>query len=252
MSNKVDSITNEIDLIPDSKERMFLDLMRTSSGLPVVKMRSRRMLPRAQNEIVKLVQRVFLSGSQAANVVVFAGVETGSGCTFTCTQAAKILATQLDRPVCLVDANFRSPGFNDYFEIERESTTPQDEEWTFMPVGTNSAKAKTSNLWLVSYRPVPSDCQALAGLQRFEALIDELRRDFMYVIIDAPALNEYPDATLLARASDGVVMVVEAHSTNREAARKAKETLDVNGIPVIGAVLNKRTYPVPESLYRRL
>ena len=89
-------------------------------------------------------------------------------------------------------------------------------------------------------------------VRRAETLIEDLRRDFTYIVIDSPPLGEYPDAALFARMSDGLVMVVEANDTRRDTARKAKEMLDAGGVSVLGAVLNKRTFPIPEALYRRL
>ena len=245
-------MSNEVDVEPCTKEGMLLELMRTSSSLPIAKVRHRPMHPRAHKELIKLVLRLFLPGPQTGQVVVFSAVEPGSGCTFICTRTAEILANQLEEPVCLVDANFRSSGLAEHFEFENAAGTPQDEEWTVMPVGTNYEKTKTSNLWLVSYRPAPADCPRRASLERFQALIDDLRKEFTYVLIDAPPLNEYPDAALLARMADGLVMVLEANNTRRETARKAKDMLDASGIPVLGAILNKRTYPIPERLYRRL
>src|SRR5579862_8701728 len=211
MSNKV---------VTRNKESLLTDLMRRESTLPAAKMRHVPMPEHAHKELVKLVQRLFLSGSQNTQAVVFSAVEPGSGCTFISTRTAEILADQLGEPVCLVDANFRSRGINDQFEVEKQACS--DEEWMFMPVGTNYAHAETSTLWRVVYRPAAADCPRLASLDRFQTLIEDLRKDFTYIVIDAPPLNEYPDATLLARMADGLVMVLEANDTRRETAQKAK------------------------------
>jgi len=82
--------------------------------------------------------------------------------------------------------------------------------------------------------------------------LSELRKNFTYVLIDAPPINAYADATLLGRMADGMVMILEANTTRREAARRAKDSLDAAGIRLLGAVLNKRTFPIPERLYSRL
>jgi Mrp family chromosome partitioning ATPase len=47
-------------------------------------------------------------------------------------------------------------------------------------------------------------------------------------------------------------LVVQANSTHREAARKAKESLASANVRLLGAVLNKRTFPIPEFLYRKI
>jgi Mrp family chromosome partitioning ATPase len=52
--------------------------------------------------------------------------------------------------------------------------------------------------------------------------------------------------------ADGAVLVLEAHTTRRESARKAKECLEGANVKLLGAVLNKRTYPLPEVLYNRI
>jgi Mrp family chromosome partitioning ATPase len=82
--------------------------------------------------------------------------------------------------------------------------------------------------------------------------ITELRSEFDYLLIDAPPLNAYADGMILGRLADGVVLVLEANATRREAALRVTESLRTTRIPVLGAVLNNRTFPIPEALYRRL
>jgi Mrp family chromosome partitioning ATPase len=82
--------------------------------------------------------------------------------------------------------------------------------------------------------------------------IGELRKEFDYVLIDAPPANSCGDAVLLGQMADGVILVVEANSTRRVAARLAKETFESAEIRLLGGVLNNRTFPIPEALYRNL
>jgi hypothetical protein len=48
------------------------------------------------------------------------------------------------------------------------------------------------------------------------------------------------------------VLVLEANSTRRDATARIAERLHAMQVQVLGAVLNKRTFPIPASLYRRL
>jgi protein-tyrosine kinase len=48
------------------------------------------------------------------------------------------------------------------------------------------------------------------------------------------------------------VLVLEANSTRRVAARKAKQALEAANVRVLGTVLNNRTFPIPEKIYRLL
>ena len=80
----------------------------------------------------------------------------------------------------------------------------------------------------------------------------ELRKEFDYILVDVPPLNQYADAMAIGQIMDGLVLVVEADSTRKESALKALETLRAAQIEVLGAVLNKRSFPIPEFVYRRL
>lgn len=76
--------------------------------------------------------------------------------------------------------------------------------------------------------------------------------DFDYVLIDCPALNAAGDALRLSQDSDGVFLVVAAGETRRDQIEHAEKMLHHSTDRLLGMVLNRRTYPVPEFLYKLL
>ena len=86
---------------------------------------------------------------------------------------------------------------------------------------------------------------------RLAGRIVELRQEFRYALMDSPPVNLYADAVPLVQAADGVILVVSANSTRRDAARKAKACFENAGANLLGVVLNNRTYPVPRAIYDR-
>jgi Mrp family chromosome partitioning ATPase len=48
------------------------------------------------------------------------------------------------------------------------------------------------------------------------------------------------------------VLIVEANRTRRETVRRLKEQLEAAQVRILGAVLDQRTFPIPEKLYRKL
>jgi Mrp family chromosome partitioning ATPase len=80
----------------------------------------------------------------------------------------------------------------------------------------------------------------------------ELRAEFDYVLIDTPAISSSNDATVLGAATDGLVVVLKANSSRRESARGAMQDLRAAKVRVLGAVLNQRTFPIPQSIYDKL
>lgn len=82
--------------------------------------------------------------------------------------------------------------------------------------------------------------------------VDALRVAFDNILIDCGSLRTSADAAVLASSVDGVVIVVEAGQARRDEILNAQRTIETSGGNFLGFVLNKRRYPVPEWLYRRL
>jgi len=109
----------------------------------------------------------------------------------------------------------------------------------------------TDNLWLSSSDSVGTNGQA-PSMSQIRSWIKDLRGEFEYVLINAPPIGLFGDAALLGQTADGVVLVLEANSTRRLAALKAKQVLDAAKVRLLGIVLNNRTFPIPEKVYRWL
>jgi polysaccharide biosynthesis transport protein len=205
----------------------------------------------ACEEALRLVQRVFLLQTQnPPHVVVFAAIDRGSGCSAICARVAGTLAKNIRGSVCVVEANFRSPSLPELFGTSNhfgltDSLLRDD------PIRSFAKPVRTENLWLLSCGSLAADSPTLLNSDRIKARFQELRQEFDYILIDAPPLNRYTDAVALGQLADGLVMVLEANSTRREAAMRVTENLGAAQVRVLGAVLNKRTFPIPESLYRR-
>jgi capsular exopolysaccharide synthesis family protein len=206
----------------------------------------------ACEESLKLVQRVFLPhGVDRPHIVMFAGIDQGNGCSRTCVGIADALAHNVSGSVCLVDANLRSPSLPKYFGVtnHRGLTDALLEEG---PIRSFAKQIRPDNLWLLSCGSLTSDSPSLLKSARLKTRLAELRSEFDHVLIDAPPLNQFGDAIGLGQLTDGVVLILEANSTRRESARKVSESLRTTNVPILGAVLNKRTYPIPQVLYRKL
>lgn len=243
---------------PDSRLSRRNSEAEDTSTVSLPEGANRGILPRpdaadkTSQEIMKLIQRLFISpGTAVPQVVVVAGIEQGSGCSWVCARIAEFLASHFDRSVCLVDANPHSVSPEDQADSE-DAGAIVDPEWLLSPVGHSAPPFAEANLWLLSYRPISGGWRKPESLERLESRLSELRKDFSCILIDAPPINVYGDALLFGRMADGLVMVLEANRTRREAAQKAKRMLDTAGVTVLGVVLNKRTFPIPEFLYRRL
>jgi protein-tyrosine kinase len=198
-------------------------------------------------EVTALVQRVFLvSGSEIPRMVVFAGTEPGNGCTWLCARAGEALASRTAGSVCIVDANLRAPG------LHRETGIPNHHGLSdaLLESGPMSSFVTqlSANLSIVSCGSAVERAEGLLTSNRMRSRLSELRSIFSYVLIDASSR----EATVLGAASDGVVLILKANSSRRETARGAVRELQAAKIRVLGAVLNQRKFPIPQSIYNKL
>ncbi|MFZ1005378.1 MAG: CpsD/CapB family tyrosine-protein kinase [Candidatus Sulfotelmatobacter sp.] len=208
--------------------------------------------PKEREELTKLAQRIFLQpGADAPRVVVFTASESGNGCSSICACAAELLAAQVTGSVCLVDANLRHPGLHEQFAVENHFGLADALQGT-EPLLNYARSMSRTNLWLVSCGSSPEAALPLLSSDRMRQRITELRSGVDYVLIDASAMNVSNDATVLAAAADGVVMVLKANSSRRETVRKAVQDMQASHVRVLGAVLNQRTFPIPDAIYNRL
>jgi uncharacterized protein involved in exopolysaccharide biosynthesis len=86
----------------------------------------------------------------------------------------------------------------------------------------------------------------------FVASLEKLRGRYRYVLVDCPSLKEAQDALLLAPLVDGIVVVVEADRTRVEQLSHAEKTLESAKGKILGHILNKRSYVVPDWLCRKM
>jgi len=93
-----------------------------------------------------------------------------------------------------------------------------------------------------------ADKEHLYRSAEFASWLDRQRGLYDYVLLDAPPIVRFADGTLLGRLCDGVVIVVEAGATSRDAFVRAREQLQRNGVKVIGAVLNGVRDEIPALL----
>ena len=205
----------------------------------------------AKEEITKLVQRLFFRGrhDSGTKIVSFSGFADDDRSGWICARAAEYLASQGDASVCLVDANFRSPQLHNHYDIGNR-TGLAAALTTDGSIRAFAAALPIKNLWLIPSGSAKPGSDANVG--RFRARFAELREEFDHVLVSAPALTHENEATLMGQLADGVVLIVKANQSRRDSVRQAKEQLETAKVNLLGAVLDQRTFPIPEFLYRRL
>jgi len=199
-------------------------------------------------ELRRFVRSVFLSSNgHEQREVMFCGVDGGSESSSVCARTARILAATSSKPVCIVEANLRSPRLSGVFGIKRK-VVPFDHS---IPT-REQCSLVAPNLWLTGVNFLGGDHGMMLPGAELKHRLAKLRDSFAYVLVDGPGASASEDVVILGQAAGVAILVIEANSTRKVAARKAKETLEQAGVRVLGSVLNNRTFPIPENLYSKL
>ena len=205
-----------------------------------------------REEISKLVMNLFLlPGTQGPRHVVFAGMETGAGCSWMCARVGEVLASQINGTVCVVDCNLRHPCLHHEFAISNHFGL-SDSLLQSGAVHQYARQSSRKNLWLLSCGSTIDNWHEQVTSETLRMRLMELRAQFDYVLMDVAPMNAGNDCIVLGKSADGVVLVLKANSTRRENTQGALKELKAANIPILGAVLNQRTFPIPDKIYNWL
>src|SRR5262249_45118973 len=110
-------------------------------------------------------------------------------------------------------------------------------------------QTKVSGLSLIPAGMTSKNPADLLGSERFSNLIDDLRKHFDWIVLDSSPVLPVTDPCLGARVASGVLMVVNASHTARQAVTDAVERLETAGATLVGAMLNRVVINRAESYF---
>jgi len=199
-------------------------------------------------------ERVLLypSGSKRMQqVLAITGSHHNEGASSVAANLARALARPGDGQVLLVDANFQHPSIHQIFE-SRLSPGLSDILTNGQNIDGVVVPSPVQNLHILSAGTINGNLSEIFDSEKFTSLLDSIKKDYRYVVIDLPAVNEASWALRLARLCDGVGLVVEAERSRWEVAQRTKELLEQSKAKIIGVIINKRRFYIPRWLYQTL
>jgi capsular exopolysaccharide synthesis family protein len=176
-------------------------------------------------------------------VIAVTSAGAGDGKTVTSVNLAAVLARQAGVRVLLIDADLRrssvgvkfgiapgTPGLADLIADDQRPLAaliqrPEPCPFDVLPAGSSSISI-----------------QELFRSPRLKVALDEARKHYDYVLLDTAPLVPVFDAAVLARAVDGVIIVVAADRTPRKMLAAALDLLEPSSI--VGIVFNADNSPL--------
>jgi Mrp family chromosome partitioning ATPase len=209
-----------------------------------------RVMQLLSEEEGKLIDRIFLA-NPSQKIVAFTSPDRHSGCSWMVSNVARRLAAKVQASVCAVDANMQFPSLHRLFGIAKEPGLAQGCSQP-SPLRPFAQRIRESNLWVIPSGDSADGCLVQPSAEDVGQKLEELSESFDYILIDTAATSLSTSANSLAYLAKGVVLVIAANFTKREDALSAKIMLESAAIPILGAALNRRTYPIPDRIYKYL
>lgn len=153
------------------------------------------------------------------------------------TNLGMVLA-QAGNKVLIIDCDFRNPTQHKNFKCSNRSGFSSC-------IATHGClhefiqKTKLENVDIVTAGPIPPNPSELLGSTQVQVLLDAVKADYDYVLIDTPPIMPVTDAAIIGAKADGLILVVEYGAIPPQLLREAKERLTNTNMNLLGAVLNK-------------
>jgi len=186
---------------------------------------------------------IWSDGGESLKSLVVTSAAPGEGKTLTAANLAVTLAYDGLR-VLLVDCDIRRPRVHGLFRLPRSpglmellttSRSPSGETLAPVEVIRNTS---ITGLSVLTCGALPSNAANLLSSTRMRILLQELQAQYDIIVLDTPPVLATADAGIVASLTDGVLLVVRAGTTDRNAAQRAHQQLANVGARVIGTVLN--------------
>jgi capsular exopolysaccharide synthesis family protein len=196
------------------------------------------------------------SQRQKLQAIVVVSVNAGEGKSVTALNLSWLLAQTDGIKALIIDSDLRMPSIADYLGFETDkglsnvldgTSTLTDSIIRLEPAGLHILPGGTAR---------PDVAEMISG-PRFQEILREAREMFDCIIIDAPPLGNFTDATVLINQADAALVVVRANKTRYSAMERLLEPLPKDRL--LGVVVNQSeevfaetNYPYEQYNYQRL
>jgi capsular exopolysaccharide synthesis family protein len=158
------------------------------------------------------------------------------GKTTVCANLGLSLA-QAGKSTLIVDCDLRRPMMHKFFGLKNlygvvdavvGGRSPQETWQELLP-----------GLWVMTAGPIPPNPAELLDSEHFAELLDWLRQEFDYVLVDSGPIDLVSDPAILASRVDGVLLVFDPRSSREDHVQRAMRSLGGVGANILGTVMNK-------------
>lgn len=196
----------------------------------------------ARNEAYKSLRTNIRFCGDNVQTILLTSCTPNEGKSTVSFYLAKALADD-GKKVLLIDADMRkSVLYNRLGAVSKDNSkiyglshflTGQNE------IGEVLCGSDVAGLYIIFAGPEVPNPTELLGNDYFMQMMEAAKKQFDYIIIDAPPLGSVIDAAILTPVCDGAIMVIESNAISYKMAQAIKKQLAQTNVRLLGAILNK-------------
>ena len=181
----------------------------------------------------------FASASKKLKTILISSSISGEGKSFVSSNLAVAFA-QNDKKVLLIDADLRRGRMHDIFNVKNpKGLSNLLLEDDMEEIKHYIAKSDIDNLYVLFRGTIPPNPSELLNSDKMHDIFEIAEEIFDYIIIDGVPAIGLPDALILSKYADAIMLVCAIKYTPMNALVEAKQAFEKIGVPVTGVVVNK-------------
>ncbi len=178
----------------------------------------------------------YFTGNRDKKVFLITSSISGEGKTFTAINLATVLALS-GKKTLIIGADMRRPKLFKDFDLQNDKGLS-----TYLS-GLNSLEEVVQatghdNLSLLSAGPVPPNPSELLMTARMKQLMDDVLKQFDYVVMDTPPIALVTDAFVLSHYADHSIFLIRQNFTPKTLLRNVEEFYKTGRLKNISLLLN--------------
>lgn len=178
----------------------------------------------------------YLQPNRKLKVICVTSSVPGEGKTFCSVNLASVYALSGKKTIVLF-ADLRRPRIDKELKIDAENGLSN------VLIGKSRLqdviqKSSIPNLFVLPPGPTPPNPAELLGAEQMEKVMEELREQFDYIVIDTPPLGLVADSLLLIKWSDVITYIVRHNYTRKIFLQKINEMYDEQRVQNLSIIIN--------------
>lgn len=161
----------------------------------------------------------------------------GEGKSTTAVNLSYVLAEKGNR-VLLIDGDLRIPSVAKKMGLDKSPGLTD----ILMGKGARIEEFRSElldNWYILPSGEIPPNPSELLGSRRMEAILEDLKEKFEYIVIDLPPVNLVSDALSIANLITGMIVVIREDYTEKKELERCFRQLQLSNVHVLGCVMNE-------------